>query len=94
MGMLTDLIDKGWWGGKPEKWEEEATFPAMTAEQVEFFKYNKWVNVTDSNGVVYRLDRGHWSFEQWEADVENKSFLMRSPVQPKVKVCNCCGSKL
>lgn len=94
MGLLLQRIKEGFWGGKPEKWEEEATFPPLTDEQMEFFRLNKWVNITDSNGVVYKLDRGYWNYEQWQEDIEGRSFLHPLPVQPKGKVCNCCGHKL
>jgi len=94
MGFLTDRIKRGFWAGKPEKWEAEVTILPLTDEQLEFFKYNKWVQVQDSNGIYYRLDRGYWNYEQWLEDVEGRSFIIPLAVQPKTKVCNCCGHKL
>jgi hypothetical protein len=92
--MLSKLIKEGWWGGKPEKWEEESTILPLTDEQLEFFKHNKWVNVTDSMGRVWRYTRNYWNYEQWEADPMNRGEIYLLSIQPKTKVCNCCGGEL
>jgi hypothetical protein len=94
MSLLMNRIKRGFWAGKPEKQENDATFAPLTEEQKEFFKYNKWVQIQDSNGVYYRLDRGYWNYEQWLEDPEKRTFIMPLAIQPKTKVCNCCGHEI
>ena len=93
MGLLTKRIQEGFWGGKPEKWEDDRVIPTVTDEQLEFFKYNKYVYLTDQRGGQWKMHRGHWNYEQWEADYDGKTFFDFMG-DSKENLCNCCGKKV